>query len=63
MSDDDYRAQLVKAGANLEEIRSLSGHDLDCVGNILRSYRTSMREQNQAAFEIQRYQESHRGGK
>ncbi len=52
MTDDSYRQRLIDAGAVSDIIKSFSGHDLDCVGNILDVYRTSMKQQNPARFEI-----------
>lgn len=52
MTDHDYRDLLVLGGVRRDLIATLIGHDLDCVGNIVRIYRTSMKEQDPAAFAI-----------
>jgi hypothetical protein len=41
MSDHEYRQKLIwEGGARPELVGTLIGRDLDCVGNILRVYRT-----------------------
>ena len=52
MNDSDYVAKLIAAGVKPRMLLGLSSHQLDCVGNIVGVYRTSMREQNPIAFEI-----------
>lgn len=60
-SDDDYRRELTDQGrVKPDLIETLTGHDLDCVGNIVQVYRTSMQEQNPTAYAIE--QERRRRG-
>jgi hypothetical protein len=56
MTDEEYRQKLIRHGVRPELLLDLSGHDLDCVGNIVDVYRTSMQQQNPARFEIMQYQ-------
>jgi hypothetical protein len=52
MDDVAYRAKLIASGVIPDRLEELSGHQLDCVGNIVDVYRTTMRKQNPARFEI-----------
>lgn len=55
MSDSDYRSKLIARGVKTEIVAIVSGHDLDCIGNIVGIYRTSMKEQDPAAYEISEF--------
>lgn len=54
-ADEQYREKLIEGGVRPDRIAGLLGRDLNCVGNIVGIYRTSMAEQNPAAFEIEQY--------
>jgi hypothetical protein len=55
MTDTEYAEKLIASGVRPDRLEGLSGHALDCIGNIVEVYRTSVEIQNPAHAAIQRY--------
>ena len=55
MDDETYKGKLIAGGVAPKHLEGCSSHDLDCIGNIMQVYRTSMAEQNPSAFRIEQF--------
>ena len=57
VSDDDYRKAMIADGKKADwfpaYIATESGHNLDCVGNLIGVYRTTWRQQHPSTWEIE----------
>ena len=52
MDDAAYRSRLAVAGVSFDKLDGATSHQLDCIGNLVGVYRTSMREQNPSRYRI-----------
>lgn len=56
MTDKEYRKKLLESGVSQWILdRTTSSHGLNCIGNIMDVYRTTMEEQNPARAQIMRF--------
>lgn len=60
MNDEEYKQKLIAHGVKEHFLVGRSSKDLDNIGNLVDCYRTSMKEQNPARYEILCYMAMHR---